>query len=179
MYTLETIKGSNYSLRFSEKLNALYLKRLSATKFPSHYGRIDKEQTSEDNASDFWLISDRVFPPGIILPEELTLTIGTFKCIDERKQEIDHKRVIGLRGQLQNYPLHALITELDNIRSFLITLRGTFRVIDFIPSKACPLKIQELYKAVDWKNQSYWPTTLSTTFEEDYPHNSNIEKKHS
>lgn len=177
LYMLETLKNMNYGLRYNEKLETLVLKRISSTYFPAHYGRIEQIDTNqklkkefEKEKDDFFLITDRIFPVNIGITDDKVLEIGTFECVDERTQEKDNKTIIGLKGEVDLYPIHRIVTELDNIRSFLITLRGTFKVTGFSPSEGCPYAVKTLYAKIDWTNHSYWPKDFNDTIEHQYKH---------
>ena len=177
VYIVETVKNSNYGYRYSKKLKGLYLKRISDTCYPAHYGRIEslnpdgsiKEETKEQD--DVFILSDRMLHPGITIPEVLTSKIGLFNCYDYRTHETDNKHIIGLKGEVDRWHLHRINTDLDNIRSFLITLRGSFKVTGFEPGPDCPDQIADLYKKVDWNTQTLWPEDYSRTLEKDYAHN--------
>lgn len=181
VYVIETIKGSNYGYRYSDKLKGLYLKRISANSFPAHYGRIElldpegyrinSSNSVKNKDDDVFIISDRNLHPNIMIPEELTIDLGSFKCIDSRTNETDNKKIIGLKGEIDTYPLYRLNTDLDSIRSFLITLRGSFKVTGFIPGNGLPDKLKQLYELIDWNLQSYWPLELGFNLEDNYHHN--------
>ena len=88
VYIVETVRHSNCAYRYSKKLKRLYLKRISDTCFPAHYGRIEllnedgsiKDETKEQD--DVFILSDRMLHPGVAIPEALTRKIGQFNCYD-------------------------------------------------------------------------------------------------
>ena len=67
--------------------------------------------------------------------------------------------------------MHRINTDLDNIRAFLITLRGSFKLTGFEAGRDCPSQLADLYKKVDWRTQTLWPEDYLSTMEKDYAHN--------
>lgn len=202
VYVIETLKGSNFGCRYSKTLKGLYLKRISDTVYPYHYGRIEQYTNSgltatteserqkensncllealeklkskeEHEETDVFIVTERMIPVNTRIPQTITLDLGTFECKDLRTNKTDPKKVIGLKGELDKMNDHYSITALDNIRVFLITLRGSFTITSFTPGKDCPPKIKQFYKKIDWRTNSLWPEG-SIDFEEGYPHNKSI-----
>ena len=200
VYVIETSKGSNFGCRYSKKLKGLYLKRISDNVYPYHYGRVEKYNKSgltttteserqkencntllealadikeESEETDVFIITERAIPVNTRIPQTITLDIGTFECKDLRTNIADPKKVVGLKGEIDKLNDYYTITALDNIRVFLITLRGSFTITSFTPGKDCPSKIKQFYKKIDWKTSNLWPENASS-FEEGYFHNKAI-----
>ena len=178
VYIIQTVKGSSYGYRYSQKLKKLYLKRISDTTFPSTYGRIlkltENQQIDPDQGKqeqeDFYLISDRQFHPDIAILQDQTVNLGKFVCLDQRTNKKDDKHVIALKDEMKRWLTHKIVTELDAIRIFLITLRGSFKVVGFEPGLDCPKSVIDLYKKIDWQTQTLWPKNLEGSFEKGYSH---------
>ena len=173
---IETVKHSPFGLRYDDRLKKLKLRRISSTTFPSHYGRIelidskgDLIKTKEEK-DDFFLITNIALPEDIAVPENLVVELGTFTCLDSRKNEKDNKQIIAIKDELKTFPDHKVMTELDNIKAFLITLRGSFKVTGFVAAPALPQPIKRLFNQVDWVNHSIWPSNFKDSLESGYSH---------
>ena len=174
VYIIQTTKHSGFSLRQDSKLKKLKLKRITPTTFPNHYGRIELLDSNgyiiEDGLEkdDFYLVSNVDIPEDVAIHEDLVVHLGTYTCIDARTQEIDNKHVIILKDEFTLFPSYKIITELDNIRSFLISLRGPFKVTGFVASVDLPQPIKRMFDQIDWTNHSYWPASFEDSMASNY-----------
>ena len=175
MVVLETKPYSNYGCRYDQDLKLIYLKRLSSNRYPCYYGRLellDKNKKiiqQNTDKEDVFLITDRNIPISVAVPDFNLVKVGSFVCYDEKKQQEDNKSVYGLKGEVEFYPDYRIITELDNIRSFLISLRGSFKIAGF-ECENVSKKIRSLMTNMDWTTHKSWPEEFKTTFENDYQH---------
>ena len=176
VYVIETTKHSAFGLRYDNQLRKLKLKRISHTTYPNPYGRIELLDPkgciieSTEEKEDFFLITNVALPGDIAITENQVVELGTFRCLDTRTNEIDDKHVIALKDEITTFPNHKILTELDNIRAFLITLRGSFKVKQFTPGLNLPEVIKAFFEHVDWTNHSLWPTTFTDSIESGYNH---------
>lgn len=176
VYRIETLKNANCRYSHSPNLDMMYLRRITATRYPCYYGCIEELETTSTfkkipNKKDFFLITDKEpIVPNLLIAEELVNQIGTFHCIDTLSKENDDKIVVGLKDELINHPKHRIITELDQIAIFLSTLRGSFKITGFTAGTHCPTLIKEYYESLDFSNLSLFPNNKRIDLEKDYPH---------
>ena len=152
-FIIETTRGSSHRYYYCDKLKRLRLRRINQIRFPADYGYVevqDNAETLKGDKPDFFLISNQNFDPGIVIGSEMITCLGTFECIDERKREKDDKKIIILKEQLKYFDFNKILTELENIRNFLITLRGPFKVKNFKTAEDCPEEIKKECEKINW-----------------------------
>ena len=176
VFIIETPKDAYYGSRYNKELSKITFKRLSPNAYPANYGKIEKIDhkgefvKTEGDLPDFFLVSKISFPADLCFLEPSLIHVGTFNCVDTKKNQKDDKHIYVLRDEGVEKCSFGLRTDLDHIRSFLLSVRGDFKVTGFTPGKECPYSLKRYFNLVDWETHSYWPEGFRGD-ESSYKHN--------